>query len=151
MCNWNIFGAWMNHEQTRIHKTHHGPDLREVTTFPFIVFFVLGHGACIQMSFCPKTLKLGVPKFPKLGLSQLWRPITSCVDLQLRWGLKQGYIPHRDLFNGMWHVTYKSVNQGDSWLLVVGNQIGNLTPSPSFGHNLCFRYPNGSCEPILNI
>ncbi len=21
----------------------------------------------------------------------------------------------------------------------------------SFGHNLCFRYPNGSCDPILNI
>ncbi len=22
---------------------------------------------------------------------------------------------------------------------------------PSFAHNLCFRYPNGSCEPILDI
>jgi hypothetical protein len=21
----------------------------------------------------------------------------------------------------------------------------------SFGHNLCFKYPNGSCEPILDI
>ncbi len=37
---------------------------------------------------------------------------------------------------------------------MVGNQIGNFTPSPSFGHNLCFTYPNGwfgSCDPILNI
>jgi hypothetical protein len=34
---------------------------------------------------------------------------------------------------------------------VVGSQIGNLTPSPSFGHNLCFRCPNGSCEPISDI
>jgi len=28
---------------------------------------------------------------------------------------------------------------------------GNLIPGPSFGHNLRFRYPNGSCEPILDI
>jgi len=32
-----------------------------------------------------------------------------------------------------------------------GSQIGNLIPSPSFGHNLCVKCPNGSCEPILNI
>ncbi len=25
------------------------------------------------------------------------------------------------------------------------------TPGPSFGHNLCFKCPNGSCEPISNI
>ncbi len=33
----------------------------------------------------------------------------------------------------------------------VRSQIGNLTRNPSFGHNLCFRYSNGSCKPILNI
>jgi hypothetical protein len=27
----------------------------------------------------------------------------------------------------------------------------NLTPNLSFGHNLCFNYPNGSCKPILDI
>jgi hypothetical protein len=43
------------------------------------------------------------------------------------------------------------VNQGDSQLLVVDSQIDNLTPGPSFGHNLCFKYPNGSCEPIIDI
>jgi hypothetical protein len=42
-------------------------------------------------------------------------------------------------------------NQGDSWLLVVGGQIDNLIHGPSFGHNLCFKNPNGSCEPILDI
>jgi len=41
--------------------------------------------------------------------------------------------------------------QGDSQLLVVGSQIATLTPDSSFGHNLCFRCPNGSCEPILDI
>jgi hypothetical protein len=51
----------------------------------------------------------------------------------------------------MWHATCTQVNQGDFWLLVVGSQIGTLTPDPSFGHNLCFKYPNGSCEPILDI
>jgi len=29
--------------------------------------------------------------------------------------------------------------------------IDNLTLDPFFGHNLCFKYPNGSCKPILNI
>ncbi len=37
----------------KTHKTHHGLDLGETTTFPLIVFYVLGHGANIQMSFCP--------------------------------------------------------------------------------------------------
>jgi len=32
---------------------------------------------------------------------------------------------------------------------VVRSQINNLTPGPSFSHDLCFKYPNGSCEPIL--
>jgi hypothetical protein len=34
---------------------------------------------------------------------------------------------------------------------MVGSQIGNLTSSLSFCHNLCCRCPNGSCEPILDI
>jgi hypothetical protein len=34
---------------------------------------------------------------------------------------------------------------------VVGSQIANLTFDLSFGFNLCFRCPNGSCEPILDI
>ncbi len=34
---------------------------------------------------------------------------------------------------------------------MVGSQIANLTPSPSFGHNLWFKCPNGSCKPILDI
>jgi hypothetical protein len=42
-------------------------------------------------------------------------------------------------------------NQGDSRLLVVESQIGNLTPGPFFNHNLCFKYSNRSCEPILKI
>jgi hypothetical protein len=56
--SWSTFGARMNHGQTHTHKTHHGPDLGEATTFPFIVFSMPSHGASIQMSFCPETPKL---------------------------------------------------------------------------------------------
>ncbi len=92
-----------------------------------------------------------VSKFPKLRLSQLWGPITLCADLQLRWGLKQSNSPCQNIFDNMLHATYMQGNRGDSQLLVLGNQIGNLTTNPSFSHNLCFKCPNGSCEPILNI
>jgi hypothetical protein len=104
--NWSTFGARMNHGQTRTHKTHHGPDLGEATTFPLILLSVLGHKASTQMSFCPE-MGLGVPKFSKLGLAQLWRPITLCVNLWLKWGLKKSYSPCWDLFNNMSHMEGK--------------------------------------------
>jgi hypothetical protein len=47
----------------------------------------------------------------------------------------------------MWHATCVQGNQSDFRLLVVGSQI----PIPFFGHNLHFKYSNGSCKPILNI
>ncbi len=94
--------------------------------------------------------RVGVPKFPKLGLPRLWRPISLCVDLLLRWGLMQSCSSHQELSNDMWHATYTQGNWDDSWLLVVGSQIDNLTTGPSFDHNLCFRYPNVLCEPILD-
>jgi len=54
----------------------------------------------------------------------------------------------------MSHATYTKGNRVDFWLLwllMVRNQIANLIPGPSFGHNLCFRCPNEWCEPILDI
>ncbi len=92
--------------------------------------------------------QMWVSKFPKLGLPQLWRPIILCAYLQLRWGLKQSCSPHQELSNGLWYATCTQGNQGDSWLLMVRVRIVNLIPNPSFGHNLCFRYPNGSCKFI---
>ncbi len=62
MHSWNIFSAWMNHEHTRTHKTHHCMDLGEATTFPLIIFFVIRHGGYIQMPFGPRT-----PKIPEIG------------------------------------------------------------------------------------
>ncbi len=94
---------------------------------------------------------MGVLKFPKLGLPQLWGPIILCANLQLRWSLKQSYSPCREFFNYMLHATYTQGDRVDSRLLVVGSQIANLTLGLYFGHNLCFRCPNGSCKPILDI
>jgi hypothetical protein len=51
----------------------------------------------------------------------------------------------------MSHATCTQGNWVDSRLLVVKSQIANLILGPSFDHNLCFRCPNESYEPILNI
>jgi hypothetical protein len=94
---------------------------------------------------------MGVLKFPQLGILQLWGCITSRAYFWLQWGLKQSCSPCQDLFNNMFHVTFTPKNWIDSWLLVVGSETANLTPNLSFDHNLCFRCPNGQCEPILDI
>ncbi len=94
---------------------------------------------------------MGVPKFSQLGLPWLCGPITLYVDLWWRWGLKQSYSPRWELFNSMSHATCTRENWGDYWLLVVWSQIVNLILGLSFSHNLCFRCPNGSCKPILDI
>jgi len=100
------------------------------------------------MTFC-----LGTPKWdlPRLRLLRLWGAITLRANLWLKWSLKQRCSPCRELSNNMSHAIYVHGNRVDSWLLVVGSQIVNLTPGPSFGHNLCFRCPNVRCDPILDI
>jgi hypothetical protein len=50
-------GVRTSHEQLWTHKTHHGPNSGEATTFPHIVFSAPFHGTYIQMAFCPKTPK----------------------------------------------------------------------------------------------
>jgi hypothetical protein len=95
--------------------------------------------------------QMEIPKFPKLKLSPLWTRITLFAYLRLRWNLKQSCSPHWDLFNNMWHTTWTQGDWGDSWLLVIRSQIDNLIPNPSFNHNLCFKNPNGSCKPILDM
>jgi hypothetical protein len=94
---------------------------------------------------------MGVSKFPRLELLQLCGIITSCVNLRLGWSLKKTCSLCWELSNGVSHATFTQGNWVDSWLFVVGNQIANLTLDLSFGHNLCFICPNGSCKPILDI
>jgi len=150
MHSWSTFGAKTSHEQTWIHKTHHNPNLGEATTFPLIVYFVPLHDAHIQIAFCPRTPKWESQNCQSWDSRNFGAP-TLCADLQLRWGLKQSCSPHRELSNGLLHTTYTQGNQVDSRLLMVESQTANLTPNPFFGHNLCFRWSNGWCEPILNI
>jgi len=57
-----------SHEQTRIHKIHHGLDLGEATTCPFIVYFVLATGPTSKWHFVWNS-QVGVPKIPKIGIS----------------------------------------------------------------------------------
>jgi hypothetical protein len=58
MHSWNTFHARINHKQTWIHKTHHGPDLGKATIFPLITpkcHFVPG-----LPSGNPKIFKIGI-------------------------------------------------------------------------------------------
>ncbi len=115
MHSWSTFGAWTNHGHTqthKTHKTHHGPDLKEATTLPFIIFFVINHEGYI--------------------LFTLWRAITSYINLWLKWGVKQNCSPRWELSNDMWHTTYTRVFQGNFWLLMVENQIYTLILDLSF-------------------
>ncbi len=95
--------------------------------------------------------QMGVSKFPKLGIPWLWGPITLCANLWLKWGLKQSCSPRQEISKGMSHATCAQGNQGNSQLLMGRSQTVNLTPDLSFGHNLCVKCWNGSCEPILDI
>jgi hypothetical protein len=130
--------------QIQTHKIHHDLDLGEATTLPLIVYFVPLHEAHIQMTFCLET-----PKWESQNSQSL--PITLHANFWLKWGLKKSCSPCWELSKNMSHTTSTRENRGDSWLLVVGSQIGKLTPNPSFGHNLCFKCLNGSCKPILDI
>jgi hypothetical protein len=69
----------------------------------------------------------------------------------LRLGLKENCNPCQELSNNMWHATCTQGNRVDSQLSVFGSQTANLALNLSFGHNLCFKCPNDSCEPILDI
>jgi hypothetical protein len=93
----------------------------------------------------------GVPKLSRFGLLGLWELITPSLDLGLGWGLKQTCSSLQELSNGVSHSTCAHRGRVDSWLLVVWSQSVNLTPGPSFDHNLFFKCPNGSCKAISDI
>jgi hypothetical protein len=68
--SWSSFGAQTNMDsQNSPHS-----NLGEATTFALIVLYVSSHGTSTQMSFLSRNSQVGVPKFPKLGLPQLWGP-----------------------------------------------------------------------------
>jgi hypothetical protein len=139
---------------TLTHKTHHGPDSGEATTFPHIVFSATLHGGYIQMVLSPRTPKLesrNCPETVPVGVPRLWKLITLDWRVWSQRGLNQSCSPCRDLSNAMSHFQFGGREEVDSRLLMVGSQIVNLTPDPSFAHNLGCRCPNGQCEVIFDI
>ncbi len=139
---------------TLTHKTHHGPDSGEATTFPHIVFSATLRGAYIQMA-----LFLGTPKFESwncpetvpVGVLGLWALITPDCRFWSQRGLNQHCSPCRDLSNSMSHSQFGGREEVDSRLLMVGSQVASLTPGPSFAHNLGCKCPNDQCEAIFDI
>jgi hypothetical protein len=148
--SWNTLGARTNHERLRTHKTHHGPDSGEATTFSYSILYS-SPWRFHSNGFLSRDSQVGVPKLLRLELPQLCGTITFSADLRSGWSLKRSCSPHQEVSNGVSHVTWMQGNRVDSWLFVVGSQIASLTLNLSFGHKLCFRCPNGSCEPILDI
>jgi hypothetical protein len=65
--------------------------------------------------------------------------------------LNQSCSSRRELSNAMSHSSRRRQEKVDSRLLVVGSQTVNLTPGPSFAHNLGYKCPNGQCEAIFDI
>jgi hypothetical protein len=91
------------------------------------------------------------PEIPKVATPAILGAHNFVCRPLIKMSLKQNSSPCWELANGMSHATYTRGNRGHFRLLVVKSQLGNLTPDLSFGHNLCFKCPNGSCEPTLNI
>ncbi len=143
MCSWNIFGAQMSHGQTWIHKPHHGPDLGEATTIPLIVFSMFGHMTNTQMSFCLVTCNGESRKFQNWDSHNFGRPITFVCKPLIEVRSKEKLQPLSIFFQRYVarHLHTRKSRRFPTLML----------RSPSFGHNLCFNYPNGSCKSILDI
>jgi len=72
MHSWSTFGVRTNRRQIRTHKTHHGPDLGEATTFPFIVYSFPFHEAHMQTIFCLETPKWESRNFQSWDSRKFW-------------------------------------------------------------------------------
>jgi hypothetical protein len=74
------------------HKTHHGPDSREATTFPHIVFSMPLRRDFIQVALFPGTPKLesrNCPETVSVGVPGLWELITPDCKVWSQRGLNQ--------------------------------------------------------------
>jgi len=132
------------------HKTHHGPDSGEATTFPHIVFSATLHQDYIQMALFPGTPKLesrNCFETVPIGVPGLWELITPDCQVWSQRGLNQSCSPCRDLSNAMSHSQFGGRESSE----LVGSQTACLTSGPSFAHNLGCKCPNDQCEAIFDI
>ncbi len=92
--------------------------------------------------------QVGVSKLSQVGVSRLWTVIAPRPKLVLGRALNQSCSSCQELFNAMSHSLRRRQKEVDSRFLVVGSQTGNLTPGPSFAHNLGCGCLNGQCKAI---
>ncbi len=74
------------------HKTHHGPDSEEATTFPHIVFSAPLRRDYIQMALflgTPKLESRNCPEIVPVGVPGLWELITPDCKVRSQRGLNQ--------------------------------------------------------------
>ncbi len=119
-----------------------------------IVYSATPHGGYIQMAQIPGTPEMesrNCPEIVPTGLPELWTAITPDFRVGSQRGLNQSCSPRWDLSNAMSHTQIERREEVDSRLLVVGSQTTNLTPGPSFAHNLGCRCPNCQCKGIFDI
>jgi len=101
---WNTFGARTSHGQTRTHKTHHGPDLGEATTFPLMYILYLSTRPTSKWHFVPG-LPSGNPKIPKIGTLTTLRAHNFVYRPPIDMRFKEKFYPSSRSFNDMLHAT----------------------------------------------
>ncbi len=88
----------------------------------------------VESRNCPEIVPVGVPRLQEL--------ISPDCQVRSRWGLNQSYSSLREVSNAMSHSRFGCREDVDSQLFMVGSQTANLTPGPSFAHNLGYKCPN---------
>jgi hypothetical protein len=130
-----------------------GPREYATTILPIVYSATLG-GTHARVSLFPGTPGLESRNCSEIvpgGVPRLWELITLDCGVRSQRGLNQTCSPRRDLSNYVSHSRFGGREDVDSRLLVVRSQTANLTPGPSFAHNLGYRCPNGQYEAIFYI
>jgi hypothetical protein len=104
-----------------------------------------------QIPGTPEMESRSCPEIVPGGVPGLWELITPDCEIRSRRGLNRTCSPRQDLSNDVLHSQFGLREQVYSRLLVVGSQIVNLTPGPSFAHNLGDKCPNAQYEGIFDI
>jgi hypothetical protein len=84
MHKFSTFGANTSHEQIWTHKTHHGQNLGEATTFPLYNILYISSRGPHPNGILSRNSQVGVSEFPQLGFPQLWGPILLRANLRLQ-------------------------------------------------------------------
>jgi hypothetical protein len=104
-----------------------------------------------QIPGTPEMESRSCPEIVPGEIPGLWELITPDCKIVSQRGLNRTCNPRRDLSNDVSHSQFGLGEEVDSGLLVVGSQIVNLTPGPSFAHNLGDRCPNAQYEGIFDM